>query len=43
MLPPNTTESQIIANVGGGDIEIDYVAEMNFESPDGQRGSVPRP
>ena len=30
-------------NVGGGDIEIDYVAEMNFESPDGQRGSVPRP
>lgn len=30
-------------NVGGGDIEIDYIEEMNFESPDGQRGSVPRP
>lgn len=30
-------------NVGGGDIEIDHVEEMNFESPDGQTGSVPRP
>lgn len=27
----------------GGDIEIDSVEEMNFESPDGQTGSVPRP
>ena len=30
-------------NVGGGDIEIDHVEEMNFESPDGQTGSVPKP
>ena len=27
----------------GGDIEIDSVEEMNFESPDGQTGSIPRP
>lgn len=27
----------------GGDIEIDSIAEMNFESPDGQTGSIPRP
>lgn len=30
-------------NVGGGDIEIDHIEEMNFESPDGQTGSIPRP
>ena len=30
-------------NVGGGDIEIDHVEEMNFESPDGETGSVPKP
>ena len=27
----------------GGDIGIDSVEEMNFESPDGQTGSIPRP
>lgn len=27
----------------GGSIEIDSVEEMNFESPDGQTGSIPRP
>ena len=30
-------------NVGGGDIEIDSIEEMDFESPDGQTGSIPRP
>lgn len=30
-------------SAGGGDIEIDSVEEMNFESPDGQTGSIPRP
>lgn len=30
-------------SVGGGDIEIDHIEEMNFESPDGQTGSIPRP
>lgn len=30
-------------SVGGGDIEIDHVEEMEFTSPDGQTGSIPRP
>ena len=30
-------------NVGGGDIEIDRVEEMNYESPDGHTGSIQNP
>ena len=30
-------------NAGGGDIELDSIDEMNYESPDGQTGSIQNP